>query len=115
MNDITVVGRLTGEPKFSQTKNGEQVANFSVAENIFAGYDENHKAITTPLYHNVVAFGPAAEFMQKNKMKGREYEIKGEMIPNNYTNKNGVEVKSYKIKAEVIKNGRKPASQKKAS
>lgn len=114
MNDITVVGRLTAEPRFGKTKKGEAVANFSVAENIFAGYDDNHKAITSPLYHNVVAFGQQAEFM-RNFMKGREYEIKGEMIPNNYTNKDGVDIKSYKIKAEVIKNGRKPASQKKTA
>lgn len=104
MNDITLKANLSVEPNIYYTKNGNVVANFQVIENVFAGYDENHKRITKPNYYSVVMFGEEAEKFGNTHEVGRLYIIKGEMIPNNYE-ANGQMHYGMKLKAEYIKPG----------
>lgn len=112
MNDITLKANLSVEPKIYYTENGNVVANFQVIENVYAGYDENHKRLTKPNYYSVVMFGEEAEKFGNTHEVGRLYIIKGEMVPNNYE-KDGVMHYGMKLKAEYIKPG-PPKKEKKA-
>lgn len=104
MNDITLKANLSVEPKIYYTEKGNVVANFQVIENVFAGYDENHKPMTKPNYYSVVMYGEAAEEFGNTHEVGRLYIIKGQMVPNNYEI-NGQKHYGMKLKAEYIKAG----------
>ena len=109
MNTIYIEGRLVREPEFNYVEKGDTslaIVNLTIAENIYAGKDQNGDTLTTPLYHRVVAFGEMAEkIANEYNMVGREYKIKGKLIPNNYE-KDGKMIRRMKIKADHVENGR---------
>ena len=109
MNTIYIEGRLVREPEFNYVEKGDTslaIVNLTIAENIYAGKDQNGDTLTTPLYHRVVAFGERAEkIANEYNMVGREYKIKGKLIPNNYE-KDGKMIRRMKIKADHVENGR---------
>lgn len=89
MNTIYLEGRLVKEPDIIWTESGICIANFKIAENVYAGKDEEGKPKYEPIFHKCVAFGPEAEKIGNDSKKGRIYKIKGTIIPNNYINKEG--------------------------
>lgn len=109
MNTIYIEGRLVREPEFNYVEKGDTslaIVNLTIAENIYAGKDQNGDTLTTPLYHRVVAFGEMAEkIANEYNMVGREYKIKGKLIPNNFE-KDGKMIRRMKIKADHVENGR---------
>ena len=109
MNTIYIEGRLVREPEFNYVEKGDTslaIVNLTIAENIYAGKDQNGDTLTIPLYHRVVAFGETAEkIANEYNMVGREYKIKGKLIPNNYE-KDGKMIRRMKIKADHVENGR---------
>jgi single-stranded DNA-binding protein len=109
MNTIYIEGRLVREPEFNYIEKGEgtlAVLNMTLAENVYAGKNSDGETLTTPIYHRVVAFGDLAEKIANEfNQVGREYKIKGKMIPNNYE-KEGKMIRQIKIKADYIENGR---------
>ena len=103
MNTIYIEGRLVREPEFNYIEKGEStlaVINMTLAENVYAGKNSDGETLTTPIYHRVVAFGDLAEKIANEfNQVGREYKIKGKMIPNNYE-KEGKMIRQIKIKAD---------------
>lgn len=108
MNTIYIEGRLIREPDIIWTPSGICVANFQIAENVYAGKNEEGKAQYEPIFHKCVAFGVEAEKIGNDSQKGRVYKIKGSMIPNNYVNKDGKKIYGSKFKAEFIEFGALP-------
>ena len=109
MNTIYIEGRLVREPEFNYIEKGGSalaVINMTLAENVYAGKDSDGETLTTPIFHRVVAYGDLAEKIANEfNQVGREYKIKGKMIPNNYE-KDGKMIRQIKIKADCIENGR---------
>ena len=109
MNTIYIEGRLVREPEFNYIEKGESalaVINMTLAENVYAGKNSDGETLTTPIYHRVVAYGDLAEkIANEYNMVGREYKIKGKLIPNNYE-KDGKMIRRMKIKADHVENGR---------
>ena len=118
MNNIYVEGRLVRDPwfKYAGKEENKAVCTFTIAENLYS-HMENNKAVYEPIYHDVVCFDAIAEQFANDNMVGREYKIKGQLIPNVYEDKEGKKVYKYKIKAEFIENGRlsKPKKETKAA
>lgn len=108
MNTIYIEGRLIREPDIIWTPSGICVANFQIAENVYAGKNEEGKAQYEPIFHKCVAFGVEAEKIGNDSQKGRIYKIKGTIIPNNYVNKEGKKIYGFKCKAEFIEFGALP-------
>ena len=109
MNTIYIEGRLVREPEFNYIEKGGSalaVINMTLAENVYAGKNSDGETLTTPIFHRVVAYGDLAEKIANEfNQVGREYKIKGKMIPNNYE-KDGKMIRQIKIKADCIENGR---------
>lgn len=108
MNTIYLEGRLVKEPDIIWTESGICIANFKIAENVYAGKDEEGKPKYEPIFHKCVAFGPEAEKIGNDSKKGRIYKIKGTIIPNNYINKEDKKIYDFKFKAEFIEFGALP-------
>lgn len=108
MNTIYIEGRLVREPDIIWTPSGICVANFQIAENVYAGKNEEGNAQYEPIFHRCVAFGVEAEKIGNDSQRGRIYKIKGTIIPNNYVNKEGKKIYSFKLKAEFIEFGALP-------
>lgn len=101
MNTITIQGNLTRDPKFSYSANGTPIINFSLADNGFANGEK------TVIFWQCFMFGEQAERFGNEFMVGRQYTIKGVVVPNNYEN-DGVKHYGVKVHAECIKYDFKP-------
>lgn len=91
MNKCMLVGRLTRDPevRYTQGENASAIARFSVAVNRrFKNNEGNYEAD----FINCVAFGKAAEFIEKYFKKGMAIGITGRIQTGSYTNKDGVKV-----------------------
>lgn len=69
MNTIYLEGRLVKEPDIIWTESGICIANFKIAENVYAGKDEEGKPKYEPIFHKCVAFGPEAEKIGNDSKK----------------------------------------------
>lgn len=109
MNNIYIEGRLVREPNVIYTDGGLCICNFTLAENEYAGKDDQGNAMYEPIFTQCVAFGPEAEKIGNDSQVGRIYKIKGKMIPNNYIDKNtGKKIYKTKFRADFIELGPMP-------
>lgn len=97
-NHVVIEGNLGKDPEITQTANGKQVANFSLATT--DGKEEFRKTE----WHNVVAWGKTIADLQGSK-KGDRVEVEGKITYRNYTNKEGVKVYITEILAWQIYTG----------
>lgn len=83
MNNVSLCGRLTDNPKIRYTASGEKkaIANYTLAV-------YRSKEITD--FINCVAFGKAAEFAEKYLEKGKQIALSGSIRTETYTDKNGI-------------------------
>ena len=91
MNKVQLVGRMTRDPeiRYSQGENATATARFSVAVNRrFKNAEGNYDAD----FINCVAFGKAAEFVEKYFKKGMAIGLTGRIQTGSYTNKDGQKV-----------------------
>ena len=105
MNTITVQGNLVKEPRFIYSEKGTAIVNFVLADNGFANGEK------TVVFWECFMYGEPAEKLGNEFMVGRQYTIKGVVVPNNYE-KNGVKHYGMRIHAECFKNGLKPKAKK---
>lgn len=87
MNNVTLMGRLTKDPKVTYTQ-GEKstcVARYTVA------VDRRFKKGEAD-FINCVAFGKQGEFAEKYLKKGTKIAVTGRIQVARYTNKDGVNV-----------------------
>jgi single-strand DNA-binding protein len=93
-NTISLIGRLTKDPRINHTGTGKTVASFSVANN--RGKDQ------PTVFFDVTAWGKLAEFSQNHLKKAMRVLITGRIDLDIYTDKNGVEQKRMVITAEQL-------------
>lgn len=93
MNTVTLLGRLTKEPNIGQARNGQTMAQFTLAVDkgiAKAKRDEMEaqgKAVAD--FINVTAFGPQADAIQKYARKGNRLAVFGSINAGMNTDNNG--------------------------
>lgn len=90
MNKVILIGRLTKDPdvRYSQGNEPIAVARYSLAVNRRFKKQGEQEAD----FINCVAFGKAAEFVEKFLKKGMQISIAGRIQTGSYTDKNGKKV-----------------------
>jgi single-strand DNA-binding protein len=87
-NTVSLIGRLGKDPMISNFNNGNKVAKFSIATN--ESYkDKNGEWVTSTEWHNVQAWGKAAEKCEKILKKGVEIVLEGKLVTDQYETKEG--------------------------
>lgn len=100
MNKAALTGRLTKDPeiRYSQGENSTAIARFTLA------VDRRLKQEGQPSadFISCVAFGKAAEFVEKYFTKGMKMELTGRIQTGSYTNQQGAKVYTTDIIAEEL-------------
>lgn len=99
MNGIAkaiIIGNLGRDPDLRTTKNGNSVANFSVACN--TGWGEEQKVE----WVNVVAWKKTAEVCEKYLRKGSPIYVEGRLETQKYEDKEGVTRYKTQVVAERV-------------
>jgi len=103
INKVILMGRLTADPKFSQSQSGVASCRFSVAiDRKFADKATGERQAD---FINVVAFRQTAEFVSKYFSKGKMIIVEGSLRNDNYTDANGVKHYSYNVFADSVSFG----------
>ena len=109
VNKAILVGRVGATPELKNLEGGNKVVNFSLATSEF--YKDKAGARQTKTeWHNVVAWGPLAEVIAKNVVKGSEIYVEGKIQNRSYDDKDGVK----KYTSEVVANEMRFLGSKKA-
>lgn len=95
LNKVVLMGRLTAEPKTSQTPKGVNVATFSLAVE-----RQYNKGITD--FINIVAWRQTAEFVSKYFKKGQLVAIEGNLQTRSYEDKQGNKRYTVEVIAEQV-------------
>lgn len=101
MNKITLIGRLTEEPKTRQTQGGVAVTAFRIAVNRRFNRD-----ITD--YIPIVAWRGLADTCAKYLVKGQQVAIAGELQTRQYEDKDGNKRTAFEVNAEDVEFLAKP-------
>ena len=88
-NSVRLIGNLGGDPEVkSFDKGSKKLVKLSLATNETYTNQEGKK-ITETCWHNLVAWGKTAQFVEKYLGKGSEVAIEGKLTSRNYTDKDG--------------------------
>lgn len=99
LNQIVIMGRMTGDAELRTTSNGTSVTSFTVAvDRQFQKADAEKVTDFVP----VVAWRGLAEFVTKYFGKGRMICVQGSLQTRKYTDKNGENRTAFEILAEHI-------------
>lgn len=87
-NKVQLIGHLGMTPEIRTTENGKKMARMSLATN---EHYKNAKGerVTETTWHNIVAWGPAADIVERLLHKGSEVMVEGKLVNRNYTDKQG--------------------------
>jgi len=102
LNKAMLIGRLGKDPEVRYTKSGQAVASFSIATD--DGYKDaqgNRQERTE--WHNIVAWGKLADFVQNWLKKGREVYVEGRLRTSDWTDKDNVKHYKTEINADTIR------------
>lgn len=100
VNKVFLIGNLGNDPEYKFSPNGVGILKFSIAtsEKVKKGEDWEDKTD----WHNIVAFGKTAEFVQEYLKKGMSVWVEGKLANNVWEDENGVKKYSYNIIAHKI-------------
>lgn len=88
-NKVQLIGNLGVNPEVKEFEGGKKLAKFSLATNEYYKNAKGEK-VTDTQWHNLIAWGNSANYIEKYLKKGMEVAIEGKLVNNNYTDKNGV-------------------------
>ena len=88
LNRVTLIGRLTADPilRFTHTTQ-KPVASFSVAVDRRFSKDKE----TETDFFNIVAWGPTAEYLHRNYIKGQPISVDGRLQQRSYVDEKSKE------------------------
>ena len=102
MNEVFLIGRLTGAPRQRQTPNGVSVTTFRIARNRRFNRDMTD-------YIPVVAWRGLADTCAKYLVKGQQVAVSGELQTRNYEDKDGNKRTAFEVSAEDVEFLAKPS------
>lgn len=95
LNSVSIMGRLTAEPRFNKTNGGINVASFTIA----VDRDYGREGVD---FFNVVAWRGTAEFVDKYLHKGQRVALQGRLQARKWTDNDGKERREVEIVAESV-------------
>ncbi len=88
VNKVQLIGRLGSDPEVRSLDNGRKMAKFSIATD--ESYrDSTGNKVENTQWHNIIAWGPTAEYAEKYLKKGQLLALEGKLVSNTYTDKEG--------------------------
>ncbi|WP_107039529.1 single-stranded DNA-binding protein [Brumimicrobium mesophilum] len=87
-NTVSLIGNLGADPAITQFGDKNSVARFRLATNE-SFKDKNGEWIKNTTWHNVVAWGKAAELCGQLLKKGSEVVLEGKLVNDSYETKEG--------------------------
>jgi single-strand DNA-binding protein len=87
-NKVQLIGNLGADPEIKTLDGGKKMARFNMATNESYNNSKGEK-VTETQWHQVVAWGKAAELTEKLLFKGSEVAIEGKLVNRVYNNKEG--------------------------
>ncbi len=87
-NHVQLLGNLGRDVEFSTFDSGTKKASFTLATSEYYKNNAGEKVQETQ-WHNIVAWGKNAEFMNKSLSKGSKVLIKGKLVSRSYEDKSG--------------------------
>ena len=101
VNKVILVGNLGRDPELRYTKNGQAVANFSLAtSDNFTGKDGQKEERTE--WHRVVAWAKTAELCAQYLAKGRSVYIEGQLRTREWEDKEGHKRQTTEVHAQTV-------------
>ena len=91
-NAVQLIGNLGKDPEVKTLANGKTLAKVSLATNDYYISATGEKVQQTQ-WHNLVAFGKTAQFLEKYLQKGAEVAVQGKLTYRTYEDKEGVQKK----------------------
>ena len=87
-NKVQLIGNLGKDPEIKNLTDGKIKASFSLATTeIFKNKDGEKKEDTQ--WHNIVAWGKAAELVENYFQKGSKIALEGRLVHRTYESKDG--------------------------
>lgn len=87
-NRVQLIGNLGLDPEVKAMHSGKKMARIRMATN--ESYTNAHgETITNTQWHNIVAWGRAAEIADKYLVKGLEVAVEGKLVNRSYTTEQG--------------------------
>ncbi len=98
INRVLLLGRLGADPIIRQTKNGTQVANFSLATETYL--KTKNESETT--WHRIVVWGRPAEKCAEQLKKGMAVFVEGKFKNRQYEDSEGTANYTYEVHTDRI-------------
>lgn len=106
-NSIQLIGNLGGEPQIRVLNGGRKVGQVSIATSD-SYKDDNGVFQKRTQWHNLVAWGSQAEYLEKYLHKGSFIGVRGKLTHRSYENKDGKKT----VRTEVVVSEFAPFAQK---
>lgn len=87
-NKVQLIGHIGNDPEIINLESGRKGAKLSLATTEIYKNDKGEKVEETQ-WHKVVAWGKAAEIIEKYVAKGKEIAVEGKLVHRSYDDKNG--------------------------
>lgn len=101
VNKVILIGNLGRDPELRYTKNGQAVANFSLAtSDNFTNKDGQREERTE--WHRIVAWGKTAELCTQYLTKGRTAYIEGQLRTREWEDKEGHKRQTTEVHAQTV-------------
>jgi len=100
VNKVILIGNLGRDPELRYTKNGQAVANFSLATSDSFTKDGQREERTE--WHRIVAWGKTAELCTQYLTKGRSAYIEGALRTREWEDKDGNKRQTTEVHAQTV-------------
>ncbi len=97
VNKVILLGNVTRDPQLKETQGGQSVVTFGLATNR-VWKDPNGEKQSLPEYHNLVAWGKLAEFINENVTKSKPLFIEGYLKTRSWDSPEGTKI----FRTEVV-------------
>ncbi len=104
-NSVRLIGNLGGNPEVRELPSGKKLAKFFLATTD-KFKDSEGKLVNETQWHNLVAWGKTADFIEKYVEKGQEIAVEGKLQSRSYSDKEGTKKYITEISVnEILKIG----------
>lgn len=87
-NRVNLIGNLGIDPEVKELESGKKIAKISLATSETYKNSNGDKVKNTE-WHNLVAWGPRANFAEKYLKKGHEVAVEGKLTHRSYDDEKG--------------------------
>ena len=98
-NRVQLIGNVGKEPQVRSFESGKTMASFSMATTE-TYLDQNGKRVNDTQWHQIIAWGKTANFIESYLDKGNRIAVDGKLVHRSYNDKEG----STKYITEVVVN-----------